>query len=53
MEDSKLIELVRQHPCLYNPQSEHYKDIHVRDNVWMEISGAVKQSSNEYLFILQ
>lgn len=37
MEDSKLIELVRVHPSVYNPKHHLYKDATVRDNVWIEI----------------
>lgn len=43
MDDFGLIEFVRQHPCLYNPKNQHYKNLTMRDNVWIEISKAINQ----------
>ncbi|CAH1159840.1 unnamed protein product [Phaedon cochleariae] len=43
VEDSKLIELVRQHPCLYDPKNPQYKNLNIRDNVWENISEAMGQ----------
>jgi hypothetical protein len=36
-EDIVLIELVAQHPAVYNPKHAQYKVHNVRENVWAEI----------------
>ena len=43
MDDSQLIELVREHSGLYNPKHPEYKDLNIRENVWMEIAALLKQ----------
>ncbi|KAK4881629.1 hypothetical protein RN001_004948 [Aquatica leii] len=43
MNDSKLFELVRQHPILFNVKHHQYKDANVRDNIWIEIAASLKQ----------
>ncbi|XP_046677575.1 uncharacterized protein LOC124365628 [Homalodisca vitripennis] len=47
MEDSRLIELVREHPCLFNAKHHLYKDANVRDNVWSEIGMKMKLPAEE------
>ena len=48
MEDVSLIELVQQHPCIYDAKNPHYKDINVRDNVWNEIAISLGQPDGYY-----
>ena len=43
MDDLLLIEFVRKHSCLYDAKSVSYKDTNIRENVWTEISNAMKQ----------
>lgn len=33
-----LIEMVRQHECLYNMKSKHYRDQNMRGEAWEEIA---------------
>ncbi|KAG8275261.1 hypothetical protein J6590_090044 [Homalodisca vitripennis] len=47
MEDSRLIELVREHPCLFNAKHHLYKDANVRDNLWSEIGMKMKLPAEE------
>ncbi|XP_022182682.1 uncharacterized protein LOC111042400 [Myzus persicae] len=37
-EDVMLVELVSNHPCLFDLIHQSYKDIQIRENVWKEIS---------------
>lgn len=41
MDESKLIELVREHPPIYNPQHQQYKDSNVA-TVYDEIADIIK-----------
>lgn len=36
-EDTKLAELVSNHPCLFDLQNKFYKNQLVRENVWQQI----------------
>jgi hypothetical protein len=36
--DERLIDVVRDHPVLYDPTIKNYKDAMVRNNVWKKIS---------------
>ncbi|XP_049789834.1 transcription factor Adf-1-like [Schistocerca nitens] len=47
MDDWQLVELIRERPCLYNPKYPRYKDVNVRDDVWMEIAGLMRQPVEE------
>ncbi|XP_049834157.1 uncharacterized protein LOC126278222 isoform X1 [Schistocerca gregaria] len=47
MDDWQLVELIRERPCLYNPKYPQYKDVNVRDDVWMEIAGLMRQPVEE------
>lgn len=51
MDVLKLIELVRNHKCLYDARNEHYKDVHIRENVWKEISDEMKQSGKYIIYL--
>lgn len=44
MDDVKLIELVRDHPCVFNPKHPRYKDANARENVWTEIGAQMKST---------
>lgn len=39
--DEKLIELVSENEVLYNTGHKYYKDLYVRDDVWLAISSIV------------
>ena len=52
MDDFKLIELVREHKCLYDSKDQHYKDTLIRDNVWKEISEGMEQTREYYIIYL-
>lgn len=43
-EDSKLAELVSQHPCIFDAEHKFYKNQGVRDNVWQKISEYMNKS---------
>lgn len=47
MDDSLLCELVGQHPGLYDPKNRHYKNQHIKDNVWKETAATLKQSGKQ------
>ena len=38
MEDEKLIESVREYPCLWRVCSKAYKDIRAKENAWKEVA---------------
>ena len=38
MEDKKLIESVREYPCLWRVCSKAYKDIRAKENAWKEVA---------------
>ena len=42
MDDSRLIDLMREHPCIFNPKHHLYVDANVRDNVWSKIALKMK-----------
>lgn len=44
----KLIELVLDHPCVFNSKHPMYKDAHVRYNVYTEIGAQMKFAAEEY-----
>ncbi|KAL4148935.1 hypothetical protein QTP88_003067 [Uroleucon formosanum] len=48
-EDSLLADYVSRRPCLYDLQHNAYKDIHIKENVWKEISTRLKKSENVLL----
>jgi hypothetical protein len=41
MDDEKLIEAVRDHPCLYNAIHPHYRVLLKKENAWKAISEAM------------
>lgn len=41
MDEEKLIECVRDHPCIWKTDSKSYKDLRARENSWKEISSQV------------
>jgi len=43
-EDSKLIELVNNHPCLFDLENKFYRNILVKENVWQQISDVLKKN---------
>ncbi|KAL1487870.1 hypothetical protein ABEB36_015520 [Hypothenemus hampei] len=43
MDDSKLCELVGQHPSLFDPKNKFYKEQNVKDNAWVEIANILHQ----------
>lgn len=43
-EDTKLAELVSQHPCIFDVEHKFYKNQGVRDNVWQKISEYMNKS---------
>ena len=49
----KLIELVRLHPCLYNPTLREYKDIDVSRNTWRSIAKALNMPETSCKYILR
>jgi len=54
-ENSKLIELVSNHACLYDLENKFYKNILVKENVWQQISDVLKKTGKHkyinYIFI--
>ncbi|CAI6353330.1 unnamed protein product [Macrosiphum euphorbiae] len=46
-EDSKLIELVSNHPCLFDLENKFYRNILVKENVWQQISDVLKKTVDE------
>ena len=38
MEDEKLIEAVREFPCLWRVSSRAYKDVRAKENTWKEVA---------------
>lgn len=38
IDEIMLIEMVRQHECLYNMKSKHYRDQNMRGEAWEEIA---------------
>ena len=52
MEDVSLIELVQQHPCIYDAKNPHYKDINVRDNVLNEIAISLGKPNGYYISVI-
>lgn len=51
-QDEILIELVSQHPALFNANSEHYKDSIVRENIWAEIATEIGKNGTYTRIIL-
>jgi len=47
-EDTKLAELVSQHPCIFDMEHKFYKNQGVRDIVWQKISEYMNKS-REYI----
>ncbi|KAL4148038.1 hypothetical protein QTP88_002342 [Uroleucon formosanum] len=45
VEDIKLVQCVREHPCLYDLKNANYKDQQIRDNVWKLISNNLNNKS--------
>jgi len=43
-EDSKLIELVSNHPCLFDLGNTFYRNILVKENVWQKISDVLRKA---------
>ena len=43
MDDEKLIESVREYPCLWRVCSKAYKDIQAKENAWKEVAKVNKQ----------
>lgn len=52
MDDSKLIELVRDHPSIFNPKHPQYKDAYVRENVWTMVAKEMELPSKFFIFFL-
>lgn len=50
MYDSKLIELVRDHPSMFNPKHPQYKDAYVRENVWTMVPKEMELPSKIFIF---
>ncbi|XP_060861845.1 uncharacterized protein LOC132938864 [Metopolophium dirhodum] len=46
-EDTKLAELVSQHPCIFDVEHKLYKNQGVRDNVWQKISEYMNKSLDD------
>ncbi|KAE9521371.1 hypothetical protein AGLY_018193 [Aphis glycines] len=46
-EDVMLVELVSNHPCLFDLKHQAYKDIQIREKVWKEISIHLKKSTED------
>ncbi|XP_039276093.1 transcription factor Adf-1-like [Nilaparvata lugens] len=42
-----LIELIRQHPPLYNAQLDSYRDEHLKDNIWKSIAESINKTDSE------
>lgn len=40
----KFIEMIRQHPALYNAQLDLYRDENLKDNIWKSIAEVVNKS---------
>lgn len=45
VDDEKLIERVREYPCLYNHEQKDFKDFQIRENAWNEISVILSKTS--------
>lgn len=43
-EDEVLIDMVAEHPILYDLRLESYKDAQKKQNVWKDIAGILKKS---------
>lgn len=43
-ECEKLIELIRQHPPIYNAQLDSYKDENLKDNIWTKIAESINKT---------
>lgn len=51
-DDEVLIDLVRQHPPLYNVGGKSYKDMVVRNNIWKEIGAIMKKNGKNVFYYL-
>lgn len=40
----KLIELIRQHPSIYDPKLDSYRDENLKDNIWINIAGKINKT---------
>lgn len=40
----KLIELIKQHPLLYNVQLESHRDENLKDNIWTNIAENINKT---------
>lgn len=48
--EEKLINLVREHPCLYNKKDDNYKNKKLRDQKWEDIAKSMEnEMSGEYI----
>lgn len=47
-----LIELIRQHPPLYNAQLDSYRDENLKDNIWKSIAESINKTGELFLFYL-
>lgn len=52
MEKEKLIEEVRQYPCLYDLSDSKYSDNSKKDEAWRQISANLNQSGKYFIFYL-
>ncbi|KAF5283967.1 hypothetical protein FQR65_LT13659 [Abscondita terminalis] len=43
----KLIELIRQHPPIYNAQLDSYRDENLKDNIWTSIAESINKTGLE------
>lgn len=48
-EDMKLANVVCKHPCLFDLQHVHYKNLNVKENVWNQISVHLKRSGKYFI----
>ena len=44
-EEEVLINLISQHPAIFDCKHAHYKDQQIKENIWTEIAGALKKNS--------
>lgn len=49
-ESETFINLVSQHPCLYDSKDPNHKDLRIKENIWKEIADTLNKTS-KYIFI--
>lgn len=51
MDDCKLVELVRENPCLYDVTHAQYRLINMREQVWTKVAEILKQPGEKLVCI--